>query len=1063
MLLKENLSYLADLHIHSRYSRATSPECTLEGLHCWAQRKGVRLVGTGDCTHPAWFQELHEKLIPSAPGLFRLKPDLAAPLDELVPDACRAPVDFMITGEISSIYKRAGRTRKVHNLVFLPSLEKTAVFNSRLDKLGNIRSDGRPIMGLDSRDLLSILLDVCPEGFLAPAHIWTPWFSMLGSKSGFDSVFECFGELAEHVFAVETGLSSDPPMNWRVSSLDKLALLSNSDLHSPANLGRNANIFHGEPDFFAIRNGLSSRDPQHCGGTIDMFPEEGKYHADGHRKCGICLEPELSVKQNNLCNVCGQPLVLGVLHRVVELADRPSGFKPKNALPCEHIIPLSELLAELLGCKAGAAKVKTAYAKLLAKHGPELNVLRNLPLEQLENEQPVLLAEAIRRARAEQVIRSPGYDGEYGEIRVFQAGEKDALLKQGVFFNMLPQEPEARKRTKKRKQNTALSDSAHPMIAHDSTACPEYAQSTADTFSSGSELASGLEWLGKLTKAQFQAVQAGPAPLLIVAGPGSGKTRVLAARCAWLMRSKHIAPQNILAVTFTNRAARELHERIAGLVPELESRHAPVVSTFHSLAINILRSFPKESELPSGFRLIAQDDEQVLLQNTARLSAREAATILTRAARQRNRLESVLELPGMKEHVEALAKGNWLPLDEITPCAVRLLRNNPEIREKLGFLWVCVDEYQDINHAQYELIRLLAPQGKNLTAIGDPDQAIYGFRGSDVSCFHNFVKDFPDAQTVKLNINFRSSGAIVETSARIIQSGRSSLSVIAKPAAEAGIKIRMHEAASAAAEAEFIAHEIEKWLGGTAQFSMDSGRVDRTTASDTAGLGDMAVLVRQRSLIPSLAAAFSRLGLPVQTVEDKPLLQQPGGREFIAALQTMSANNPNNTAASALLKIKKAGTLSLPAQKHLEEYLLSASASNHLLCRFLDNLMLRQPIDQYDAKAEKVTILTMHASKGLEFPVVFVAGCEGGIIPLTHARQASDIAEEQRLFYVAITRACRALYLTWSRKRMLFGKLHIQTPSPFLGNIPKPLQQKMKMPPIRKRPSQNQIEFNFTF
>jgi len=413
-------SYLADLHVHSRFSRATSRACTLEGLHHWAQRKGVRVVATGDFTHPGWFAELSARLIPAEPGLFRLRPACAAAADRDLPATCRAPVRFLLSTEISSIYKRNGRVRKIHSLVFAPDLETVAKINARLDAIGNIRSDGRPILGLDPRQLLEIILEANPACALVPAHIWTPWFAMLGSRSGFDSLAECFGELAPHIFAVETGLSSDPPMNWRVSSLDHVALVSNSDLHSPANLGRNANVFFGEPDYFVLLDGLRQRDPAICGGTIDLFPEEGKYHLDGHRACKFSCAPEESRRLKNRCPHCGEPLTLGVLHRVLALADRPEGARPAGALPCQHIIPLAELLGELLDVGCTSKKVKAAYDKLLAACGPELPILLDAPVETLAPHAPPRFEEAIRRLRAGKVFRRGGFDGEFGVVTVFE-------------------------------------------------------------------------------------------------------------------------------------------------------------------------------------------------------------------------------------------------------------------------------------------------------------------------------------------------------------------------------------------------------------------------------------------------------------------------------------------------------------------------------------------------------------------------------------------------------------------------------------------------------------------
>lgn len=416
------MTYLADLHIHSRHSRATSPECTLEGLHHWAQRKGVAVVGTGDFTHPAWYAELRKKLLPAEPGLFRLRPAAAAAADAGVPERCRASVRFLLTGEISGIYKRDGRVRKVHSLVLAPDLKTVATINTRLAAIGNIHSDGRPILGLDPRNLLEILLEAHPACALIPAHIWTPWFSMLGSRSGFDSLAECFGDLAPHVFAVETGLSSDPPMNGRVRSLDAVALVSNSDLHSPANLGRNATVFFGDPDYFAMLGGLRRKDPAVCGGTIDLFPEAGKYHLDGHRLCKFGCDPEESKRLGNQCPVCGKPLVIGVLHRVLELADRPAGIRPPRALPHQYIIPLDALIGERLGVGPGSRRVKQAVERLVAACGPELEILLRAEPDSLEAHGPAGIGEAVWRLRAGQVVRRGGYDGQYGSVKV--NGEK---------------------------------------------------------------------------------------------------------------------------------------------------------------------------------------------------------------------------------------------------------------------------------------------------------------------------------------------------------------------------------------------------------------------------------------------------------------------------------------------------------------------------------------------------------------------------------------------------------------------------------------------------------------
>ncbi len=411
--------YYADLHVHSHYSRATSPTCTPEGLYKSAQLKGVGVCGTGDCTHPVWLAELREKLVEDSCGLYQLKPRLTATVDPDVPQSCRRKVHFMVTGEISSIYKRDGRTRKVHSLILMPSLSSAALLNERLAKIGNIASDGRPILGLDVRDLLEIMLQCDSRSILIPAHIWTPWFSMLGAKSGFDSVAECFGAYAQHIFAVETGLSSDAPMNHRIHCIERMTLMANSDLHSPDALGRNATIFFGQPSYDGLIKALRTKDGTKCGGTVHLFPEAGKYHSDGHRACGVRLTPEQSTLNNNICPVCQKPVTMGVLHRIVELERQQATAHPlatDTRLPHCHIIPLPELIAQSLGVKSITKKVVAAYTKVLAKAGSELPLL--LDVAPTELAALGVVGEMIQKVRSGQVTRESGYDGIYGTIKV---------------------------------------------------------------------------------------------------------------------------------------------------------------------------------------------------------------------------------------------------------------------------------------------------------------------------------------------------------------------------------------------------------------------------------------------------------------------------------------------------------------------------------------------------------------------------------------------------------------------------------------------------------------------
>ena len=417
-----SMEYIADLHIHSPFSRATSRGSTLAGIFAWARIKGIQVVGTGDFTHPGWLRLLQKELEPVEPGLFRLKKeeDMPSPLPGVIPST--RPVRFLLSAEISSIYKRHGATRKVHNLLYVPDFASAERISARLSAIGNIAADGRPILGLDSRDLLEILLEEAPEGFLVPAHIWTPWFSMFGSRSGFDSVEECFGDLASHVFALETGLSSDPKMNRLISALDRFSLISNSDCHSPSKLGREANLFATGFDFFSMRDAIRNNRRERFRGTIEFFPEEGKYYADGHRACKVCCDPHETRLSGFLCPVCAKPLTVGVQHRVLELADREEPVYPAEAPAFFSLIPLPELLSEILGVGPSSKEVSRQYAETINRFGSEFNLLLHTPVEEIAR-QSQLLGEAVGRVRDGRVIRRPGYDGEFGVIRVFQGEE----------------------------------------------------------------------------------------------------------------------------------------------------------------------------------------------------------------------------------------------------------------------------------------------------------------------------------------------------------------------------------------------------------------------------------------------------------------------------------------------------------------------------------------------------------------------------------------------------------------------------------------------------------------
>jgi len=415
------MKFVADFHIHSKYSRATSRDMDLDNLDKWAKIKGIKVLGTGDFTHPEWLKNLKDKLELAEPGLFKLKNS-------------DSETRFILTAEISCIYTKGGRVRKIHVIIFSPSFEVVEKINTQLGWIGNLKSDGRPILGLDAKELAKIVLNSSQECLVVPAHAWTPWFAIFGSKSGFNSIEECFEEYSKYIYSIETGLSSDPAMNWRLSSLDKITLISNSDAHSPQKIGREANVFDAELSYPAIIEAIKTKNPQKFLYTIEFFPEEGKYHFDGHRICGIKLSPQETKKYNGTCPVCGKPLTIGVLNRVEELADREEGFKPEGAVPFKSLVPLEEIIADVLSQGTGTKEVEKEYKNLIEKFGSEFNILLDVTREELGGITSPEIAEGIIRVREGRVVREPGYDGVYGKIKIFSQEEEKIFSKQSTLF-----------------------------------------------------------------------------------------------------------------------------------------------------------------------------------------------------------------------------------------------------------------------------------------------------------------------------------------------------------------------------------------------------------------------------------------------------------------------------------------------------------------------------------------------------------------------------------------------------------------------------------------------------
>ncbi|NLG83033.1 MAG: UvrD-helicase domain-containing protein, partial [Firmicutes bacterium] len=721
------MAFLADLHLHSHFSRATSADSRPLPLAMAAAQKGLAVIGTGDCTHAGWREELVEALVPAEDGFYRLR-EAEGPA---------AAVRFVVSGEISCIYKQAGRTRKIHHLLLFPHLEAAAAFSRALEARGaNLEADGRPIIGFDSRTLLSILLEIEPRSLLIPAHIWTPHFSLFGANAGFDALEECFGDLTSLGAAYETGLSSDPPMNWRLGALDRLTLVSCSDAHSPAKLGREAVEFETELSYEGLAGALR-RTRGRVLNTIEFYPEEGKYHYDGHRQCGVCWHPRQTQAAGGLCPVCGRPVTVGVLPRVCLLADRPEGYRPEGAPGYVKLVPLLETVAAALDTGPTSARAQELYRRLIEELGPEIAVLRSAPLAEIAGIAGMLVAEAVRRVRVGEIEFRPGYDGEYGVLTILRPEERRQILGQtGLFTLSVFSAPSAEKLP------------GLPASSRVGEGLPD-----------GKKSWSPADPLAGLDESQRAAVTAAEGPILVVAGPGAGKTRTLVQRIRFLLH-QGVAPETITAITFTHRAADEMRARLA----EDEGAQRVWIGTFHRFCLELLT----RAEGRAPLLLDPREAEAVLATVAAGGNyggkspaawREEIALLKSKDLRPTSPVLADL----YRRYQERLAEMGAYDYDDLLLATVARLTDDPGFlalaRARAGFL--LVDEFQDLNPVQYRLVKALAGDGRNLFAIGDPDQAIYGFRGADARCFFRLREDFPSTQVIRLAHNYRSTGAIV--------------------------------------------------------------------------------------------------------------------------------------------------------------------------------------------------------------------------------------------------------------------------------------------------------------
>ena len=1005
-------NFIADLHVHSRFSRATSKNLTPRNLAAWASVKGIQLLATGDFTHPGWLEMISDQLKSVENGFFRLKDQsgLGQELPWFSGTGGAEDIRFVLCTEISSIYKKGGKVRKIHNLVFMPGLEAVRKFNIRLGQVGNLASDGRPILGLPARDLLEMVLETDPLAFLVPAHIWTPWFSLFGSKSGFNRLEDCFEDLSSEIFALETGLSSDPEMNQLWSALDRYTLISNSDAHSGEKLGREANLLSGEMSFPALRAALrKDTGPARFEGTLEFYPEEGKYHLDGHRKCGIVLEPAETARLKGICPVCGKELTIGVLNRVFELADRETPVR-SAAQKFSSLVPLTEILSEILGSGSGTKKVMGMYNQLLRDFGSELDILRRAPVEDLKKSS-ALLAEAVDRMRKGQVRRHSGYDGEYGRISMFTPREL-LEFRHGRTFSLGGEAEKNEEIGQKwRKPVSTVQD-----------------RDLAEDFSPN--------------EMQVSAMVAGPGPVLVLAGPGTGKTQTLMGRIRRL-EERGADFGRMLVVTFTRKAARELKERLEKTC----RKPLPRTDTLHALALEYWTEVLGESPT----LLSEESSRKIFAAANPGLQGKTLKTAWNELSLAR---ESGRCIPNeyARRYLDRKTRFHLVDYTDLREFWMEKVKSGSYGQR---FDHVLVDEVQDLSLLQLNLVMGLAGErGTGFFAIGDPNQSIYGFRGAVRGLEERIRQSWPDLKRIRLSRNYRSAQDILDLSSALLPERQT---LVASKNLTASISL--FEAKSAEQEADWIAARIRDLLGGTGHWQADRN------AQETIGPGDIAVLVRLKALTAPIARKLHATGIPVSVPEDEPFFAD----SRVALLLSMAGRmlglpDAASDAPECPEEIIKKGPLALAA--HLSEtppfdgLFWKNSAFLGLVKAFqtyggwqgvMNMTQLETELCAIRARAQKVQIMTLHGSKGLEFDTVFLPCLEEGIVPFAGmdmllGKPASEILpdmdEERRLFYVGLTRAKTGIFMSHCSSRKLYGKIRTSFLSSFVRGLPQNMIRK---------------------
>ncbi len=1034
--------YIADLHIHSKYSRATSGEAVPEYLDLWARKKGIALLGTGDFTHPAWRAELKEKLVPAEEGLYVLKEEHRLPGGPLTPSGPPVQPRFVITGEISSIYKKYGKTRKVHNVILLPGLEAAEALAKRLEAIGNIHSDGRPILGLDSRDLLEITAGNLPPGHPgARPYLDAPLLAVRG--------FFRF----RHHGGMLRGLDGPHPRGGdrsflrssherRLSALDGYTLISNSDAHSPSKLGREANLLESELSYAGLARAIARGGPQ---GYAGVLPRGGQVPSGRPSELRPSPHPGGDGEVRRPLPGVRQKDHRGRAHRVEALADRPEGAARGCQRPYESLIPLPEVVAAATGYTPASRKVQGWYEKLLSELGDEFHILREAPLEAVGRSAGPLVEEGVRRLRAGEVTLSPGYDGEYGKVRILTAGERESIAGQISFLGAaVPKEGRKAAALRPSREHEAVAVRAtgpacDPVPPNASNADGRAAASRSAASSSAAPADASVPFvpshpsaLQGLNEEQRTAVTAAEQAVAVIAGPGTGKTKTLVARIQHLVETG-VKPGSITAVTFTNKAAGEMRARLEAALGRKAVR-AMTIGTFHAICL-------KHLSRKGPVTLIDEFSARSLAAEAAGEAGVElsAARLLSDISRLKSGLcpehpEAAKVLP---LYQRKLAVHRALDYDDLL---LRALQDY-EAAVPESFSHLLVDEFQDLSPVQYRLVLTWTGRG-DLFAIGDPDQSIYGFRGSSAEGFRRLEADKPGLRTIRLVKNYRSAPEVLAAALSVL--GRAEGHLLAQR--PAGPKPIYVNCPGELAEGVYVAKAIAALVGG----------MDMLSAGTEEGLGfsDIAVLYRTHRQGEMLEHCLKTEGIPCVVSGREDFLAEETVRRVLAFFRYLL--DPDDELSRALAQPlfgadfeERAAEYGPHAKKDRPEKLIRAIAAQQGLTdpaldklaqaamlsaslgEFLTNVLLGQEIDlersgRKSYASGAVRLMTLHGSKGLEFPAVFLTGVRAGLIPYDAPGRGADPREERRLLYVGLTRAKDRLTLTCPGE-----------PSPFLEDIPK--------------------------